>query len=94
MPMGSKQAVVGESQRNTVGYLSIPLALQYTTSNKWSFLLGGYASFRLWAKRKSTTTGGGDTEANIKDNVGFMDYGVCAGVSYTYERFTFELRYL
>jgi len=94
MTLGSKQVVGSESQNNTVGYLSIPLALQYSTSNNWSFILGGYASFRLWAKRKSTTTGAGDTEANIKDNVAFMDYGVLAGVGYTYQRFIFDLRYL
>jgi hypothetical protein len=94
MTLGSKQVVGSESQNNTVGYLSIPLALQYSTNNNWSFILGGYASFRLWAKRKSTTTGAGDTEANIKDNVAFIDYGVLAGVSYTYQRIIFDLRYL
>ena len=94
MTLGSKQVFVSESQTNTVGYLSIPLALQYSTSNNWSFILGAYASFRLWAKRKSTTIGAGDTEANIKDNVAFIDFGVLAGVSYTYQRFIFDLRYL
>lgn len=92
--MGSKQVVGDESQKNTVGYLSTPLALQYITNTNWSFILGGYASFRLWARRKSSKAGVGDTEANIKDNVAFIDYGVWAGVSYAYERFIFELRYL
>jgi len=94
MTLGSKQLVGDESQVNTIGYLSIPLALQYTTGNNFDFLLGGYASFRLWAKRKSSKVGAADVEANIKDNIAFMDYGVWAGVSYTYERFIFDLRYL
>ena len=92
--MGSKQEFGDESQKNTIGYLSIPIALQYSTSNNWSFLFGGYASFRLWAKRKSTKVGVGDFEANIKDNVAFMDFGLWAGISYSYDRFIFELRYL
>ena len=91
--MGSKQVYFDESQKNTIGYLSIPIALQYTTGDNWAFLLGGYASFRLWAKRKSTKAGVGDTEANIKDNVAFMDYGVWGGISYTYSRFIFDIRY-
>jgi hypothetical protein len=92
--MGSEQVVGDESQKNTLGYLSIPLALQYSTSNDWSFILGGYASFRLWAKRKLSKTGVEDSEVNIKDYVAFMDYGVWAGIGYTYDSFTFELRYL
>lgn len=94
MTLGSKQVIGSESQNNTVGYLSIPLALQYSTNNNWTFILGGYASFRLWARRKSRTTGAGNTKANIKDNVAFIDFGVLAGVSYTYQRFIFDLRYL
>lgn len=39
--MGSKQVVGDESQKSTVGYLSTPLALQYTTNSNWSFILGG-----------------------------------------------------
>ena len=91
--MGSKQQVSGESQENTVGYLSIPLALQYMTETNWGFYLGGYASFRLWAKRKTIIVGSPDTEANISDNISFMDYGVLVGINYTYERFIFDLRF-
>jgi Outer membrane protein beta-barrel domain len=91
--LGSKQVFGDESQRNTVGYLRLPIALQYATSSDWSFLLGGYASFRLWATRKSTKVGVGDFKANIKDNVAFMDYGVWVGVVYTYKYFIFDLRY-
>jgi hypothetical protein len=91
--MGSKQVYFDESQTNTIGYLTIPIALQYTTGNNWAFLLGGYASFRLWAKRKSMKTGVEDTEANIKDNVAFMDYGVWGGISYSYNRFILDIRY-
>jgi Outer membrane protein beta-barrel domain len=90
---GSKQVFGDESQKNTVGYLRLPMALQYATSNNWSFLLGGFASFRLWATRKSTKAGVGDFKSNIKDNVAFMDYGVWVGVGYTYEHFIFDLRY-
>ena len=92
--MGSEQVVGDESQKNTIGYLSIPLALQYSTSNNWSFILGGYASFRMWAKRKLSKTGVEDSEVSIKDYVAFMDYGVWAGIGYTYDKFTFEIRYL
>lgn len=89
--MGSKLVYFDESQTNTTGYLTIPIALQYTTGD-WAFLIGGYASFRLWAKRK-TKAGGGDTTSNIKDNVAFIDYGVWGGISYTYNRFIFDIRY-
>jgi Outer membrane protein beta-barrel domain len=91
--LGSQQVFGDESQRNTIGYLRLPIALQYATSGNWSFLLGGFASFRLWATRKSTKVGVGDFKANIKDNVAFMDYGVWAGIGYTYKRFLFDLRY-
>jgi hypothetical protein len=91
--LGSKQVIGDESQKNTVGYLTIPLALQYTTNNNWAFLLGGYASFRMWAKRLSTKAGAEDVESNIKDNVAFMDYGVWGGISYTYKHFIFDIRY-
>ena len=90
--LGSKQMVGDESQRNTIGYLSVPLAFQYRTE-AFGFYLGGYAAFRLWAKRKSSKPRVPDIEANIKDNVAFMDYGVFAGINYTYQRFLFDIRY-
>jgi len=93
LSIGSKQVVGDESQKNTVGYLTIPIALQYTTGDNWAFLLGGYASFRLWAKRVSSKAGVEDVESNIKDNIAFVDYGVWGGVSYTYKRFIFDIRY-
>ena len=93
LSIGSKQVVGDESQKNTVGYITIPIALQYTTGNNWTFLLGGYASFRMWAKRVSSKTGVEDIESNIKDNVAFVDYGVLGGISYTYKRFIFDIRY-
>ena len=74
--LGSKQVIGNESQKNTVGYITIPIALQYTTGNNWAFLLGGYASFRMWAKRVLSITGQEDVKSNIKDNIAFMDYGV------------------
>ena len=91
--LGSKQVVGDESQKNTVGYMTIPIALQYTTGNNWAFVLGGYASFRMWAKRVSSKAGEADVKSNIKDNVAFMDYGVWGGISYTYQRFIFDIRY-
>ena len=81
-----------ESQRNTIGYLTVPLAFQYR-AKAFGFYLGGYAAFRIWAKRKSSKPGVPDFEANIKDNVAFMDYGVYAGINYTYQRFLFDIRY-
>ena len=63
------------------------------TETNWGFYLGGYASFRLWAKRKTRIVGSPDTEANISDNIAFIDYGVLTGLNYTYERFIFDLRY-
>ncbi len=91
--LGSVQQFGDEQQRNTLGYLTLPIALQYVTASNWSFLLGGYASFRLWARRKSSKPGVGDFTANIKDNVAFMDYGAWAGVGYRHQRFLFELSY-
>jgi hypothetical protein len=91
---GSTQQFGDELQKNTIGYFSLPIGLHYTTANKFSFYLGGYVSFRLWAKRKSSKPGVGDFEADISDNVAFVDYGPWAGVSYTYKKFVFDLRYL
>ena len=91
--LGSKQVVGDESQKNTVGYLTIPIALQYTAGNNWAFLLGGYASFRMWASRVSSKAGEEDIKSNIKDNIAFVDYGVWGGISYTYERFIFDIHY-
>ena len=93
LTMGSKQVVGDESQKNTIGYLTVPLALQYYDGNHWGFLLGGYASFRLWAKRKSTKAGEEEVKTDIKDNVAFMDYGLWAGVSFSQNKFIFDLRY-
>lgn len=90
--LGSVQKVGDETQRNTVGYLSIPLSFQYRVKG-FGFYLGGYAGFRLWAHRKTSIPGSPDIEANIKDNVAFMDYGVLAGINYTYQRFLFDIRY-
>ena len=90
--VGSVQKVGDETQRNTVGYLSIPLAFQYRVKG-FGFYLGGYAAFRLWAKRKSSIPGVPDIEANTRDNIAFMDYGVLAGINYTYKRFLFDIRY-
>lgn len=92
--IGSKQQLGDESQKNTIGYLSFPIALHYATASKISFYFGGYASMRLWATRKSTKVGVGDFDTNIKDNVAFFDYGPWVGVSYTYKKFLFDLRYL
>jgi hypothetical protein len=91
---GSKQQFGDESQKNTIGYLSLPIGLHYSTESKFSFYLGGYVSFRLWANRKSSKPGVGDFETNISENIAFIDYGPWAGVSYTYQRFIFDLRYL
>ena len=94
MTLGSTQVLGDESQQNTIGYIAIPVAMQYRTENKIGFSLGGYASFRLWAKRKSTKVGIGDFKANIKDNIAFMDYGAFVGLAYSTHRFLFDLRYL
>lgn len=91
---GSKQQFGDESQKNTVGYLTFPLALQFTTPAKVHFYLGGFASFRLWARRKSSKAGVGDFEANIRDNIAFVDYGPWVGISYSYRQLLFDLRYL
>lgn len=91
--LGSKQVIGNESQKNTVGYITIPIALQYTTGDNWAFLLGGYASFRTWAKRVLSITGQEDVKSNIHENIAFMDYGVWGGISYTYQRFIFDIRY-
>ena len=92
--LGSKQRVGDESQKNTIGYLSLPLGLQYTLSNNISFNLGGYVSFRLWAHRKASKTGVGEVVSNINENVTFVDYGPWASIGYRVESFFFDLRYL
>jgi Outer membrane protein beta-barrel domain len=94
LTMGSQQVIVDESQRTTVGYLSFPLGLQYQTENNLRFLLGGYASIRLWAKRKSAKAGVGDIKSDIRSNIAFVDYGGWASISYTYRQLVFDLRYM
>jgi len=92
--LGSKQQFGSELQNNSVGYLTIPLAFQYRLPKKLTFYMGGYLSFRMWAKRKTTLAGTPDVDADIKDNVAFVDYGLHAGVSYTFKKILFDLRYL
>ena len=91
---GSRQQFGDESQKNTVGYLSIPIGIHYSTASRFSFYLGGFVSFRLWATRKSSKPGFGDFKSNINKNIAFVDYGPWVGVSYTYRKFLFDLRYL
>ena len=92
--LGSTQEFGDELQKNSIGHLSVPLAMQYSLPTGISLYLGGYASMRLWASRKSTKLGVGDFESNIKENIAFMDYGPWAGVSFSYGKFSFDLRYL
>lgn len=91
---GSIQQFPGELQKNTVGYLSFPLGIHYSTANKWSFYLGGYLSFRLWASSKISIAGTPDIKSDTKSNVALIDYGPWVGISYTYNRWLFDLRYL
>lgn len=92
--MGSKQLFNDETQRNSVGYITVPLTVSYNMANGFDFYVGGYVSMRMWARRKTSKVGVGDFVANIKDNVAFFDYGPMAGLSFTREKLLFDLRFI
>ncbi len=92
--LGSIQKVSNEVQTNNIGYLTLPLAIQYRLPKKIAIYLGPYIGFRMWAKRKTTQPGIPDIEANIKDNIAFVDYGGVVGLNYTFKKILFDLRYL
>ena len=92
--LGSSRQIGDEFEKNTIGYLSFPLGLHYTTANKFSFYLGGYLALRLWATSRTQIPGVGNTKANIKDNVALIDYGPWVGISYTFKRYIFDWRYM
>ena len=92
--LGSKQLAGNETQTNSIGYLTVPLAIQYRLPKKIAFYLGPYIGLRMWAQRKTTQPGIPDIKANVKDNVAYIDYGVHAGINYTFKKVLFDLRYL
>ncbi len=87
-PFGAKVKYEGDGyeqeSKDKLGYLAVPLTFRYSFSNGLKAEAGPDVSFVLSAKKKYTYMGQTDTN-DFKDDVGKVQIGFNAGLSYTHE---------
>jgi hypothetical protein len=76
---GAKFTTAGIDTKLNLGYLNVPLLIQYMFDNGFRLQAGPQIGFLLAAKAKT-----GDVEIDIKDNLKKVDFALGAGIGYVH----------
>jgi Outer membrane protein beta-barrel domain len=76
---GAKYTSAGIDTKLNLGYLNVPLLIQYMFDNGFRLQAGPQIGFLLAAKAKT-----GDVEIDIKDNLKKVDFSIGAGIGYVH----------
>lgn len=87
---GAKYTVGGVESKLNLGYINVPVLLQYMFDNGFRLQAGPQLGFMLNAKTKI-----GDTKTDVKDQFKTVELGLAAGVGYvhTASGFGIDARY-
>ncbi len=76
---GAKYTTAGIETKAKLGYINVPVLLQYMFDNGFRLQAGPQVGFLINAKSEF-----GNTEVDVKDNYKTVDFGVGAGIGYVH----------
>jgi len=76
---GAKGEIFGTDYKLNLGYINVPVLVQYMFDNGFRIEAGPQVGFLINAKTKA-----GGTETDVKDNFKTVDFGIGAGLSYVH----------
>jgi hypothetical protein len=76
---GAKTTVAGTDYKLNLGYINVPVLVQYMFDNGFRIEAGPQVGFLINAKAKA-----GSVETDAKDNFKTVDFGIGAGLSYVH----------
>ena len=76
---GAKYTVAGTESKLNLGYINLPILLQYMFDNGFRLQAGPQVGFMINAKNEV-----GNTKSDVKDNFNTVDFGIGAGVGYVH----------
>ena len=74
---GAKYTTAGVETKLNLGYINIPVLLQYMFDNGFRIQAGPQVGFLINAKSET-----GDVKTDVKDNLKAIDFGLGMGISY------------
>lgn len=76
---GAKYDIANNEGKINLGYINVPVMIQYLFDNGFRLQAGPQVGFLINAKNKIAST-----ETDIKDNLKKVDFGATAGISYVH----------
>lgn len=76
---GAKYTIAGAEYKTKLGYINVPILLQYMFDNGFRLEAGPQVGFLINAKSELN-----NTDTDIKDQLKTVDFGVVGGISYVH----------